>query len=250
MILVISGVKKLRKNKRAFFICSICCFLFHFSNGQHIDSVFSQWNFRYDIRPALYHHIVDSAQSLLNKRKTLIRGLNTKADWIARQNHVRGVFHDILGPFPQKTPLKPVVTGIIEEEDFRVEKIYFESIPGYYVTGAFFLPVNSTKPLPTIIYCSGHDPKAFRSDVYQHVILNYVKKGFAVFAFDPIGQGERKQYSSSRNEFVDCTKKELPYPGNQHFILGMSPAYYFIWDGVRAIDYVLTRPEVDANRIG
>src|SRR5690606_23698122 len=121
---------------------------------------------------------------------------------------------------------------------------------GYYVTGAFFRPPNHSSKLPVIVYCSGHSVEGFRSETYQHVILNYVKKGFAVFAFDPVGQGERKQYASDEQRKIVGPTHEHSYPGSQSFLLGRSPAYYFIWDGIRAIDYVCSRAEVDTARIG
>lgn len=60
-----------------------------------------------------------------------------------------------------------------------------------------YIPNKRQKPAPAIIYCSGHTDLAFRSETYQHVILNLVEKGFIVFGPDPIGQGERLQYVNS-----------------------------------------------------
>ena len=83
------------------------------------------------------------------------------------------------------------------------------------------------------------------------MILNLVKKGFAVFAFDPYGQGERLQYfdeKEGKSRFSPT--REHSYPGAQLFINGASTAKYMIWDGIRAVDYLLTRKEVDPERIG
>ncbi|GAB3710947.1 alpha/beta hydrolase family protein [Spirosoma flavus] len=142
-----------------------------------------------------------------------------------------------------------MITGSIQREDFSVDKLYFESRPNYFVTAALFLPKNRTGKLPAIVYCSGHHSTGFRADVYQHVILNYVKKGFIVLAFDPIGQGERRQYGDD-SVVKQSAVNEHSYPGVQSFLAGFSPANYFIWDGIRAVDYLVSRPEVDSNRIG
>lgn len=101
-----------------------------------------------------------------------------------------------------------------------------------------------------MIYVSGHTLDGHRG--YQHVILNLVKKGFIVFAFDPIGQGERLGYfdPETGKTIVGGIDEEHSYPGAQAFITGSSAARYFIWDGIRAVDYVLTRKEVDPARIG
>src|SRR5690606_37473182 len=145
------------------------------------------------------------------------------------------------------TPLNPVITGVVEKEGIRMEKIYFESLPGFYVTSALYLPIGKKGKLPVILYCSGHSPSGFRSRSYQPDILNFVKKGFAVFAFDPIGQGERRQYLADEAHKSFGPNQEHSYPGSQLLLAGMSPAYYFIWDGIRAIDYLYTRPEADTK---
>ncbi|WP_327484933.1 alpha/beta hydrolase [Telluribacter sp.] len=174
--------------------------------------------------------------------------MKTKEDWQKRQAFVRARLNEAFGPFPPKTPLNPVVTGTVERADFRVEKLYFESQPGYFVTAALFIPKNTSGKSPAILYCSGHHIAGFRSDVYQHTILNYVEKGFIVLAFDPIGQGERRDYRDLEGK--SAPTKEHSYAGVQTFITGISPANYFTWDGIRAIDYLISRPEVDASRIG
>ena len=117
---------------------------------------------------------------------------------------------------PEKTPLNARITGVIRKQDFRVEKVVFESIPGYYVTAALFLPDKRKGKAPAVIYASGHTVNGFRSETYQHVIINLVKKGFIVLAFDPIGQGERLQYydeMGGKSRFGPT--HEHSYPGAQ-----------------------------------
>ena len=212
-------------------------------------SVFGYWNFHEGMPAAsLYRHLYQQATEQLGKRQEAVKKLQTKSDWQKRQALVGQKLAEAMGPFPAKTPLNPVITGSLERDDFRVEKLYFESRPGYYVTAALFLPKNKLGKLPAILYCSGHSANGFRSDVYQHTILNYVKKGFIVLAFDPIGQGERRQYLDTPEK--SSPTKDHSYSGTQAFVAGMSPANYFVWDGIRAVDYLLTRAEVDPARIG
>lgn len=200
---------------------------------------------------ALYKIISHEAFNLLEDREQYIQNLMTKDDWTKYQNKLKDKFGSSLHKF-QKTPLNAKVTGKLERENFTVEKIVFESHPGFYVTAGLFLPKKRQNPAPSVIYCSGHTELGFRSEVYQRVIINLVEKGFVVFAFDPIGQGERLQYLDPENNKskIGGSTKEHSYAGIQTLLTGTSLSDYFIWDGVRAIDYLETRKEVDSKRIG
>ena len=112
---------------------------------------------------ALYKIITNEAFTLLEQREQHIKNLSTKADWTIYQNELKSKFGASLTKF-QKTPLNAKVTGKLERENFTVEKIIFESYPGFYVTAALFIPKNLTKPAPAVIYCSGHTELGFRSD--------------------------------------------------------------------------------------
>lgn len=137
-------------------------------------------------------------------------------------------------------------------EGYRVEKIVFESMPQYYVTAAMFIPNDLKEKRPAILNVIGHSTAAFRREIYQVVILNLVKKGFIVLAMDPYGQGERIDYFDAEKgrSTVGGPTAIHSYIGGQMFLTGVSPGRYFIWDGIRAIDYLLTREEVDPERIG
>jgi hypothetical protein len=200
---------------------------------------------------ALYRIISNEAFQLLDKRETAVAGLKTASDWQAHQEKVKSILGAGLSGF-EKTPLNPKITGILEREKFTVEKILFESQPGFFVTACLFLPRERQNPAPAIIYCSGHTELGFRSETYQRVMLNLVDKGFIVFAFDPLGQGERLQYPdpATGKSKVGGSTKEHSYAGVQILLSGTSLSDYFIWDGIRAVDYLATRREVDMNRIG
>ncbi len=200
---------------------------------------------------ALYRIIVNEAISLLEMRKEKVNSLETKEDWLNYQKDLKSKFCVSPEKF-NKTPLNAKVTGKLERENFTVEKIVFESHPGFYVTSCMFLPKKRQHPAPAVIYCSGHTDLGFRSDVYQRVMLNLVEKGFIVFAFDPIGQGERQQYVNPETgkSKIGGSTTEHSYAGAQTLLTGTSLSDYFIWDGVRAVDYLVSRKEVDAKRIG
>jgi len=215
-------------------------------------SVISRWTMYTDCQNSLYRYLYSVAFQQLDAREKEVAGLTTKTKWRQRQLKVQDILSNIVGPFPAKTPLNAKIVDTVQKQGYSIEKIIYESMPSYYVTACLFLPDEHTTKTPAIIYCSGHTDIGFRSPVYQHVILNLVQKGFIVFAFDPIGQGERLQYYDPAigESRIGGSTLEHSYPGAQCFMTGSSQAFYMIWDGIRAVDYLLTRPEVDADRIG
>ncbi|MCF8336048.1 MAG: acetylxylan esterase, partial [Bacteroidales bacterium] len=216
-------------------------------------SVLSNWIRHRGKKNALYNHYYSIAASLLSERKETVSQLSTKDQWESRQKSMRGkIIQSIGGEFPAKTPLNAETTDYVNKDNYTIEKVVFESLLEYHVTGCLFIPSNAETKKPAIIYCSGHTHEAFRAQAYQHEILNLVKKGFVVFAIDPIGQGERLHYYNPDlgRSMVGGATKEHSYPGAQCFLTGTSIARYFIWDGIRAVDYLLSREEVDPDRLG
>ena len=200
----------------------------------------------------LMNHLLKQAAVYYDVRDKEIHGLSTEAEWLGRQQTVRRRLLQILGPFPEKTPLRAVITGTIRKDGYALEKILFESHPGFYVTGSLFIPSVRKAKLPAVLNVIGHEQESYRAPLDQVLILNLVRKGMIVFAIDPLGQGERVQYFDPKINFssVGYSVVEHCYFGNQCFLSGVSPAKYFIWDAMRAIDYLLTRKEVDPDRIG
>jgi dienelactone hydrolase len=207
-----------------------------------------------DAANSLYHHLTGLAYRLLDERENKVSQLQTLADWQERQKKVSETLTDILGPFPEKSPLNARVVRTIDKGTFRIEHIIYESLPGFCVTSSLYIPagLKRNKKTPAVIYCSGHSVDGYRSAVYQHVIINLVHKGFIVFAFDPVGQGERLEYFDEKTgkSIIGGPTMEHSYPGAQAFLTGSSQAFYMIWDGIRAVDYLITRKEVDPARIG
>ena len=219
--------------------------------AQEDVNLFQYWKFYSDVENSMYKTSCSLAFDQLLERRKTIAELDAKNDFVLRQKLVKEKLLRLLGPLPEKTPLNAQVTGVIKKKDYKVEKVIYESIPGFYVTAALFLPNKRKGKAPAIIYASGHTANGFRSETYQHIIINLVKKGFVVLAFDPVGQGERLQYfneKEGKSRFGATT--EHSYPGAQCYISGYSPTKYFVWDGIRSVDYLLTRKEVDPNRIG
>jgi len=232
--------------------CSLCG---HLSYSQEEYNVIkNNWLKYTDASDFLYHHLADEAITMLGKRTCETDTISSLSSWQARQKFIKETLLKIAGPFPEKTPLNPKTTRIIEKPGFRIEHIVFESQPGFFVTSSLYIPdgIKKGEKLPAVIYCSGHSAEGYRSAVYQHIIQNLVKKRFIVFAFDPVGQGERLEYfdRSTGKSLVGGPTHQHSYPGSQALLTGTSQAAYMIWDGIRAIDYLITRREVDPSRIG
>lgn len=221
------------------------------AKAQQDMKVIDKWMQHSDAPNSLYHHLAAEAFRHLEKRAGEVAGLRGVSAWQQRQQWLRKTLQEVVGPFPEKTPLHAKVTRSIDKGDYRLEHILYESQPGFYVTGSLFIPRGSKKA-PAVLYCSGHSATGYRSPAYQRVILNLVKKGFVVFAFDPVGQGERLEYydTTTRKSRHKWPSNEHSYPGAQVFANGQTLAMYMTWDGIRAIDYLLTRKEVDPQRIG
>lgn len=216
-------------------------------------TVLNTWAIYSDAPNAFYKSFIDEALPLLEQRRAVVDRLNSRVEWERYREEARRKVEALIGVFPEKTPLKARTIGVVEKPGFRMEKVIFESLPGFHVTAACFIPAGLKGKAPAILYCSGHSDSGFRSPPYQTMILNLVKKGFVVLAFDPIGQGERLQYvdpATGRSAFGAGPVREHSRAGTQAFLLGTSLAHQMIWDGIRSIDYLLTRPEVDSARLG
>ncbi|MDQ1296306.1 MAG: hypothetical protein QG611_284, partial [Bacteroidota bacterium] len=216
------------------------------------DVLRNYWLSHNDAPNSLYHHLTRDSYKLLETRAENIKKLITVDDWKQRQADIRQTLWNILGPFPEKTPLNAKTTRAFNKNGYKVENIIYESLPGFYVTASLFIPDRIKKPAPAILFCSGHTAEAFRSEYYQLTLLNLVKKGFIVLAIDPAGQGERLQYFDPEKgeSSIGRPTLEHSYPAVQVLLTARSIARYFVWDGIRGIDYLVSRKEVDPSRIG
>jgi cephalosporin-C deacetylase-like acetyl esterase len=178
--------------------------------------------------------------------------IRTAADMQARNRFVREKFRQMLHGFPERSALNASVVRTTNREGYRIENVMFESQPDFWVTGNLYVPTTGVGPYPAVISPCGHYNFARMEPEYQFAYLNMVKAGFVVLAYDPIGQGERRQYwnpSTGKSDLPNPTD-EHSMPGQVLLMMGQDLTHYFVWDGMRAIDYLETRPEVDPKRIG
>ena len=185
------------------------------------------------------------------RRLAELRALSSAADVRARVEKVRSAVWKLVGGQFEKTPLNPRITGTIDRGAYRIEKVIFESHPEIYVTANLYIPNGRKGPFPGVLAPLGHtrNGKAYRN--YAYVYQTLARKGYVVLAFDPFGQGERYQYLDPRTgKILYGPTGEHSQAGRPMLLFGSTFAQYRAWDGVRALDYLLSRPEVDPEKIG
>jgi pimeloyl-ACP methyl ester carboxylesterase len=177
-------------------------------------------------------------------------GIRTEQDLLDVQRRAEEHLLAMLGELPsERTPLHPRITGKIQMDGFRIEKLIFESLPGVYVSALVYVPEDGNEKHPAILVPAGHatDGKVH----YQALCQRLVQRGYVVIAWDPVGQGERSQFwdakaGKSRYNLICAEHAVL---GNLAYLAGTNLARWEIWDGIRAVDYLLTRADVDPERM-
>ena len=192
---------------------------------------------------------VEAAEDLGNARRD---ALKTKADAEAYVKSVQERIRQAFGPLPEKTPLNARVTGTVEREGYRIENILFESRPGYLVTGNLYLPTGRAGKVPATVGVCGHSINGKAAEAYQSFAQGLARLGHICFIIDPVGQGERFQYlkDGSLKSRLGGGVSEHIQMGNAQTLVGEFLGTWFAWDGIRALDYLLTREEVDTRHLG
>jgi dienelactone hydrolase len=177
--------------------------------------------------------------------------LKTQEDAEAYVASVRQKIRQSFGPNPERTPLNAKITGTVERDAYKIEKTIFESRPGFFVTGNLYLPQRRKGPLPGVVGVCGHSTNGKAAEAYQSFAQGLARQGYITFIFDPIGQGERLQYvDTSLKPKKGVGVSEHLYAGNQQFLVGEFFGMWRAWDGIRALDYLLSREEVDSKHVG
>ncbi|MBR2373007.1 MAG: acetylxylan esterase, partial [Lentisphaeria bacterium] len=179
-------------------------------------------------------------------RNAEIAGLKNADD---AKNFIAKVRARIAGAydFPaERCDLNPRITGTVEREDFIVEKVIYDSRPDFPVCANLYIPKKRTGKVPGVIFLCGHAQEGRFSETYQAVMISLCRKGCVVLAIDPIGQGERRQYPD--DDIYCCSEHNL---FNRRMLLsGDNMGAWRVYDAVRGLDYLLSREEVDPERVG
>jgi dienelactone hydrolase len=201
----------------------------------------------------LHQQLLDLADHQQKERRAHFAAATSKADLETLQKSLREKLLRLLGGLPPSNGVPPAkILSTIEAEDYVIEKLVFESSPGYFVSALLYKPRKITGRVPGVISPCGHSAVGKAASTYQILHINLVKRGIIVLTYDPVGQGERSQFwnADMKKSRFNLVCGEHAVLGNPLYLLGTNLARYRIWDGIRAIDYLAALPEVDAERIG
>ena len=170
--------------------------------------------------------------------------IKTKEDFEKIRPAMKQAYFEMQGlwPLPEKTPLNAKVTGRLEQPDYSVEMVHFQSKPGLYVTANLYLPKPLNGKYPTILYQCGHkhEKRDGNKSGYQDFGIWFAKHGYVALVTDSLQLGEIASFHHG-------TYRENRWWWQS---AGYTPAGVECWNAIRALDYLCTRPEVDAERIG
>ena len=222
------------------------------------DGVAPERQLEHWLKQRVYRHVDDRSAAF----ERAIKSERACREW---QTARREFFLQQIGELPPRTPLDAQIVGTLPGDGYRIEKIVFESRPNFHVTGNLYLP-NSAPPWPAVIVPCGHSHEGKAVGQYQRICILLARHGMAAFCYDPIGQGERYQIldrTQQRTHFEDAAYVPTPHPhvrflcttehtlvGIGSALLGENVARYRIWDGMRAIDYLQSRKDIQADKIG
>ncbi len=185
-----------------------------------------------------------------DQRRAAWGAIHDERELLRAQDELRQRLLQMIGGLPaEKTDLHARITGTIQMDGFSIEKLIFESLPGVYVSALVYIPTDHAKKGPAVLVPAGHAPNG--KIYYQDLCQRLAKRGYVVLAWDPVGQGERSQFWDSKEakSRYNLICAEHAVMGNLAYLVGANLARWEIWDGIRAVDYLLTRPEVDGDRI-
>ena len=192
-----------------------------------------------------------------------LEAIESAEDWESRRETYRRQLADMLGldPMPPRTPLQATIVGTLQHPPavraaepadetrhpaFIVERLHFQPLPGLYVAANFFLPAEIEEPVPAVLYVCGHATgiengvRMGNKTAYQHHGAWFARHGYACLVIDTIQRGEFEGVHHGTYRYG------MWWWNNR----GYTPAGVEAWTGIRAVDYLQSRPEVDPQRIG
>ena len=190
------------------------------------------------------------AAERLDARRKEVASLKTPEAIWQRQAKIRARFLAALGDMPEKSPLNARVVGQDRRDGYRVERLIYESRPGHHVTATLYLP-DAPPPYPGVLVPCGHSVNGKAAETYQRASILLARNGMAALCYDPIGQGERVQSLDDQGRPLSgISTVEHTLVGLGALLVGRNTASYRVWDGIRSLDYLAGRPDIDPARLG
>ena len=193
--------------------------------------------------PSADRRLIPSVSS--RQTKYPLPAFHTRTEWLGRAKYLREhiLVSTGLWPMPERTPLNAHIFGRIERVGYSVEKVYFESYPGFYVVGNLYRPLNKKGACPAILNPHGHWPNGRFEDSELASIpgrcINFALQGYVAFSYSMMGYDEGA---------LQIQHQALA--GDKEQLWGISPMGIQLWNSIRAMDFVTSLPDVDPNRVG
>lgn len=197
----------------------------------------------------LTEYLKARASQALRARMDGYEAIKSAADVLVYQDRMKAFMARQLGGLPERGPVASRVVGHIGREGFHIEKVLFESQPGIWVPGLVYVPAGQG-PFPAVLFACGHSDNGKAYEQYQRAPSLLARNGIAAFCYDPIGQGERGQILDEQGQQKYSSTLEHTLVGVGAMLVGRNTAYYRVYDGMRAIDYLQGREDIDGSRIG
>ena len=196
--------------------------------------------------------LIDAVAAADRAADAAVAAIRTPEELKAKQDEWRAAWLAGLGGLPaEKTPLNAKVGPVVKCDGFTLQNVLFESQLGVYVVGHLCLPDAPAfkPPYPAVLMANGHANESVLAPRYAAHLAMMARAGFAAFSWDPISQGERRQ-SEKKFDYADNCSTEHTRLGARGWLVGWNFARFEIWDGIRALDYLETRKEIDCSKVG
>ncbi len=206
---------------------------------------------------SLYGHMVQEYyvnrfRQIFDDRVSELDALSTAEEAAQLVEETRKKILGGFGPMPERMPLNVQKTGEFTADGFKIEKILYESRPGIHVTANLYIPAGDG-PFPAVLGLCGHSGLGKSEKAYQSFCQSLALKGFIVLLVEPYSQGERLQYTrfnDGDNPVNGICTQEHNMAGKHLALSGDFFGMWRAWDGIRGLDYLLSRPDVDTSRVG
>ena len=191
----------------------------------------------------LHRYYLKKYQALDRKRAARLAEVRSREDAEKYIAEIREKLKRIFGPMTPVKPIRPQITGRLSTEKLQIDKVLFQSRPGYYVTALFYRPKTFRGKLPGVLFLCGHSEEGKHSNTYQRVPQSLALRGFGVLAVDPYGQGERCEHGGG-------AAAEHNHFGQRLALLGEFFGTWRLHDALTSLEYLKSRPEIDPAKLG
>ena len=202
----------------------------------------------------VHEYTVGRVRRILQERAERLDAVQTRAQAEAYVDDVRAKAARCFPALPARTDLNAQITGTLDLGEICLEKVVYESRPGFLVSANLYLPSQFDTELPCVLGLCGHSDSGKAYGPYQFFARGLASKGFAVLIVDPVSQGERRQFYTEegvpKGEAGPRSTVAHNMIGNRMLLTGDFVGSWFAWDAIRGLDYLLERPETDASRVG